>query len=181
MDFARTEGLLAVLDRGELDAVAACVAFARRTRLTPAARFFSRLGNGWLYPIASALLLLTSANHALRYILAAGVSIGIAHVLYPPLKRMLARVRPCDLDPTLADVCEPLDRYSCPSGHAMTAAAFGVPIIVLAPAAAAPIVIGGWLVVSWSRIALGHHYWSDILIGSTIGGAIGAVIAALIL
>src|SRR5579862_8989839 len=122
MDFARPEGLLALLDRGELDAVAACVAFARRTRLTPAARFFSRLGNGWLYPIASALLLLASPGHALPYILAAGVSTGLAHLLYPPLKRLLARPRPCDLEPSLADDCQPLDRYSCPSGHAMTAA-----------------------------------------------------------
>ena len=172
---------LAILDRGELDAVAGCVAFARRNGLTPAARFLSRLGNGWLYPIASALVLLASANHALRYILAAGVSIGVAHLAYPPLKRLLARTRPCDLDSSLADVCRPLDRYSCPSGHAMTAAAFGVPIIFLAPATAAPIVIGGWLLVSWSRIALGHHYWSDIVIGSTIGGAIGAIIANAIL
>jgi undecaprenyl-diphosphatase len=178
MDFA-PDGLLAVLDRGELDAVAACVTFARRTRLTPAARFLSRLGNGWLYPIASALLLLASPSHALPYILAAGVSTGLAHLVYPPLKRLLARPRPCDLEPSLADDCQPLDRYSCPSGHAMTAAAFGVPIIVLAPAAA-PIVIGGWLLVSWSRVALGHHYWSDIVIGSTIGGAIGAIVALLV-
>jgi undecaprenyl-diphosphatase len=179
MDSVRREGLLAVLDRAELDAVVACAAFARRTRLTAAARFLSRLGNGWLYPIASALLLLASPSHALPYLVAAGMSTGLAHVVYPPLKRLLARTRPCDLDPSLAGDCLPLDRYSCPSGHAMTAAAFGVPIIVLAPAAAAPIVIGGWLLVSWSRIALGHHYWSDIVIGSTIGGAIGAIVATL--
>ncbi|HUJ12766.1 MAG TPA: phosphatase PAP2 family protein [Thermoanaerobaculia bacterium] len=179
MDLARSETWVAALDRGELDAVAACVGFARRARLTRLARFFSRLGNGWLYPIASALLLV-SAAHALRYVVAAAASIGIAHLLYPRLKRILARTRPCDLDPALADVCLPLDRYSCPSGHAMTAAAFGVPIIILAPAAAAPIVVAGWLLVSGSRVALGHHYWSDIVIGSTIGGAIGAIIAAVL-
>jgi len=172
---------LAILNRGELDAVAGCVAFTRRYRLKPAARFLTRLGNGWLYPIASALVLLASASHALPYILAAGVSIGVAHLTYPPLKRLLARTRPCDLDASLADDCVPLDRYSCPSGHAMTAAAFGVPMIFLAPAAVAPIVVTGWLLVSWSRIALGHHYWSDIVIGTTIGGAIGAAIASAIL
>ena len=77
MDLARSETWVAALDRGELDAVAACVGFARRARLTRLARFFSRLGNGWLYPIASALLLV-SAAHALRYVVAAAVSIGAA-------------------------------------------------------------------------------------------------------
>ena len=184
MDFPRQAGesllprIFIALERAELDIVARHVAFARRAGLTSAARFLSRLGNGWLYPIASAVLFLSSTDHALRCIVAAAVSIGIAHVVYPPLKRLLARSRPCDVEEGLADICRPLDRYSCPSGHAMTAAAFGVPILVLAPAAVAPIVIGGWLLVSWSRIALGHHYASDLIIGSTIGGAIGAVIVA---
>jgi membrane-associated phospholipid phosphatase len=35
--------------------------------------------------------------------------------------------------------------------------------------------------VSWSRVALGHHYVSDILGGTAIGGLIGAVVAAVIL
>ena len=172
--------LFAVLDREEVWVVERCVAFARRWRLTSCARFFSRLGNGWLYPIASAVLLLGPFAYATRCLLASALSLAIAFVVYPPLKRLLARTRPCDQDCSLADTCTPLDRYSCPSGHAMTAAAFGVPIIIAAPLAAAPIVIAGWLLVSWSRIALGHHYVSDIVIGTAIGAAIAAAVTLLI-
>lgn len=171
----------AALDREEMEIVQNCVAFARRWRLTSCARFFSRLGNGWLYPVASALLLLGSFENAARCVVAAALSLAVAFAVYPPLKRLLARERPCAQDCSLADLCAPLDRYSCPSGHAMTAAAFGVPIIIAAPLAAAPIVVAGWLLVSWSRIALGHHYISDILIGTSIGGAIAAAITMLIL
>lgn len=185
METSRTAGrvesqLFATLDRIEMEVVQDWVAFARRWRLSSCARFFSRLGNGWLYPIASALLLLGPFQHATRCVAAAALSLAVAFVLYPPLKRVLARERPCEQDCSLSDGCAPLDRYSCPSGHAMTAAAFGVPIIIAAPWAAAPVVVAGWLLVSWSWIALGHHYVSDILIGTAIGGAIAAAITTLI-
>jgi undecaprenyl-diphosphatase len=140
----------------------------------------TRLGNGWLYPIAAALLFLTSFQSAARCVVAAGASLALAFTIYPPLKRVLARTRPCHYDERLAAGPKPLDRYACPSGHAMTAAAFGVPMIFAAPLVAAPIVVGGCLLVSWSRLALGHHYVSDILAGTLIGGAIASIVATFV-
>jgi undecaprenyl-diphosphatase len=175
-----TERFFAVLDRNEIAIVERNIAFARRWRLTKIARVITRLGNGWLYPIAAAILLLTSFQSALRCVAAAAVSLGVAFIIYPPLKRMLKRTRPCDYDRSLAIEFTPLDRYACPSGHAMTAAAFGVPMIFAAPLVAAPIVIGGCLLVSWSRIALGHHYVTDIIAGTFIGTLIASVVATVI-
>jgi undecaprenyl-diphosphatase len=172
--------IFAAVQHEEIRIVTRCVAFARRRHLITAARFVTRLGNGWLYPVASALLLLSSVQYV-RCILAASASFAIGFVVYPPLKRYLARARPFEHDSTLSDVCRPLDRYSCPSGHAMTAAAFGIPIIIAAPLAAAPIVVAGWLLVSWSRVALGHHYVFDIVIGTILGGVIACIAAMLIL
>lgn len=174
---AAAQRMFITADRAEIDVVARSVAFARRWKLTALARIVTRLGNGWLYPIAATILLLTSFQAAVRCIVAAALSLALAFTIYPPLKRLLARNRPCHYDRRLAMVCAPLDRHAFPSGHAMTAAAFGVPMIFAAPAIAAPIVIGGCLLVSWSRVALGHHYVSDIFAGALIGGAIASLVS----
>ena len=51
---AAVQRLLADLDQKEIHVVARSVAFARHWRLTMLARIVTRLGNGWLYPIAAA-------------------------------------------------------------------------------------------------------------------------------
>lgn len=177
---AAVQRILAAVDQRELRAVQRYVAFARRWRLVGTAGVVTRLGNGWLYPIAAALLFLSSFQAAARCVLAGGASLLVAFMVYPPLKRFLARTRPCHCDSRLESAVRPLDRYAFPSGHAMTAAAFGVPMIFAAPLVAAPIVVGGCLLMSWSRVALGHHYISDIVAGLLIGGTIASVIAAMI-
>ncbi|HEX3578509.1 MAG TPA: phosphatase PAP2 family protein [Thermoanaerobaculia bacterium] len=171
---ASAASFFARLDRKEERLVERCVDHASRWRLLPAARMATRAGNGWLYPIASAVLLLGSFQYAMRCIAAASVSLAIAFVIYPSLKKIIARQRPCHNNELLSDIA-PLDRYSFPSGQAMTAAAFGVPIIVAAPLSALPIAVGGCLLVSWSRMALGHHYLSDIIAGTIIGGGVAAL------
>jgi undecaprenyl-diphosphatase len=165
-----------LLDCRELAIVERTAAFSQRWRLTPFARVVSRLGNGWLYPIAALFL-----TGSIRCLGAAAASIATAFAIYPLLKRSLARTRPCDSSDALFDPMRPLDRYSFPSGHAMTAAAFGVPILFAAPASVSPIVIGGCVLVSWSRVALGHHYLTDIFAGTLVGAAIAAIVATIVL
>lgn len=171
----------APLDRREMRLVERCVAHARDRGLMRTARLVTRAGNGWIYPVASAFLFLAPIEHAARCIVAAIISLAIAFSIYPPLKRALARTRPCENDCSLSDSTAPLDRYSFPSGHAMTAAAFGTPIIVAAPPLAIPLVIAGCAIVSWSRIALGHHYPSDIVAGTILGAIIAAAVALVVL
>ena len=237
------EDPFAPLDRREMRLVERCVAHARDRGLTRTARLVTRAGNGWIYPVAAAFLFLTPIEHAARCIFAAIISLAIAFTIYPPLKRALARTRPCDnggfrgyevsglrnfgtskprdsvsdsiaiaftpLKRALArtrpcdnggfrgyevsglrnfgtskprnSVSAPLDRYSFPSGHAMTAAAFGTPIIVAASPFAIPIVIAACALVSWSRIALGHHYPSDIVAGTVLGAIIAATVAMVVM
>ncbi|HKS25255.1 MAG TPA: phosphatase PAP2 family protein [Thermoanaerobaculia bacterium] len=161
----------------ELRIVEGFVAHARRRGLTRIARVVTRAGNGWLYSAAAALLLLRYG----RSVAAAALSLAVAFLIYPPLKRFIARPRPCHAGGHLTDTLRPLDRYSFPSGHAMTAAAFGVPIAVAAPLPAALIVVAGCTLMSWSRMALGHHYLSDVVAGTILGGVIAAAVALLVL
>lgn len=172
---ARSE-LFGRLDAVEVGLVAGIVASAHRLRLRPVAKMVTRFGNGGIYPflaLASALLI----DDPLRVIAGSALSLGAAFAVYPALKRLLARSRPCDYDRSLRlEGPQPLDRYSCPSGHTMTATAYAVPIAVAVPETA--LLIGGFcLLVGWSRVALGHHYVSDVLLGSAVGAgvAVGAL------
>lgn len=164
----------------ELRIVERFVEHARRWRLTAAARGVTRAGNGWLYSVAAAFLLTAYLRYG-RSIVAAAISLAVAFVVYPPLKRFIARPRPCHADDRLGDTLRPLDRYSFPSGHAMTAAAFGVPVAAAAPHAGVLIVALACALVSWSRLALGHHYLSDVVAGTLLGATIAAAVSALIL
>jgi undecaprenyl-diphosphatase len=165
----RLESLLASLDAHEVEVVARIAEHARRVRLLRVARTATWLGNGWLYPLMSALLYLTRRIDAPLVLLASSsLSLATAFTFYPWLKRIVARARPCDYEPSLATAPEPLDQYSCPSGHAMTAAAYAVSVLFAIPETAL-VLIPVCALVSWSRVALGHHYVSDVLIGTTLG------------
>jgi len=159
------------IDDRELALVERTAAFSRRWHLTPVARAVSRLGNGWLYPLVG----LSLAGSLPQCVPVSAASVATSFAIYPLLKRSLARLRPCESSARLDDPMKPLDRFSFPSGHAMTAAAVGVPILIAAPASVSPFVIAGCLLMSWSRVALGHHYFTDIIAGSLVGAVIAAM------
>lgn len=169
----------AALDTAEVAVVARVVAATERRGLRRIARVSTRLGNGWLYPLLSVVLASGPVEAPLRFLAAATASLLVAFVGYPSIKKSLRRRRPCDYDASLAGDLPPLDRYSCPSGHAMTAAAYGVPLVFACPRAA-PFVIAMCALIGWSRVALGHHYVSDVLLGTFLGGAIASAIGMMV-
>jgi undecaprenyl-diphosphatase len=73
----------------------------------------------------------------------------------------------------VALVREP-DRFSFPSGHATAAMAVALAYAVVFPALA-PLLIAVAEAVGFSRVRLGVHYPSDVLVGQVI--AIGTVAA----
>ena len=167
------------LDAAEVAVVARVVGAADRHGLQRIAGAATRLGNGALYPILTLFLLAARIENALRFTATAAMSLLVAFTIYPALKRYLGRARPCDYDPSLARGAEPMDQYSCPSGHAMTAAAFAVPLLFAAPSAA-PLAFAVCAIMSWSRVALGHHYVSDVLAGTILGAGIATVVGAMV-
>lgn len=167
------------LDATEVAVVRRVVAAAERLQLQRVARIATRAGNGWLYPLLTPFVVLARTDAALRFVVTAAISLGATFAIYPLLKEFLGRHRPCDYEPSLARLPEPLDHYSCPSGHAMTAAAYGVALIAAAPAFAL-LAVALWATISWSRVALGHHYVTDVLAGTFLGGMIAMTVAAVI-
>lgn len=165
------------LDRIELEWVRCAVAGAETLGLRPLAAFATRLGNGWLYLFAALLLIPARTDAALRTALVSIVSMASAFLIYPALKHMVRRCRPYEKCTALRSTVRALDRYSFPSGHAMTAAACGVPFLFTYSLAAALVVVPIWTLISWSRLALGHHYLSDVAAGTVLGVMVACAVA----
>ena len=138
----------------------------------------SRLGDGvvW-YALMLALPLLYGAAglRVAAIMLATGV-VGLA--LYKILKRTFVRERPFIRHAGISLAGAPLDRYSFPSGHTLHAVAFtwqacaAFPELnfVLLPLA---------LAIAASRVVLGLHYPTDVVVGALLGAITGAAGAAL--
>lgn len=170
--------LFRALDQREVRVVSLAVSSARGLGLQGLAVGITRLGNGGLYALLSTLILFSTARGAGRFVLCSTASIALAFVFYPTLKLVLARPRPCDYEPSLGCGVEPLDRYSCPSGHSMTAAAYGVSMAGFLDGGLA-MAIALCCVMGWSRVATGHHYATDVLLGWVLGAAIAVPMAVL--
>jgi undecaprenyl-diphosphatase len=142
--------------------------------------FINHLGNGWGYVLIVAALLMLQGLSSWRLIVAAGLAALLSHLIYPLIKKNLARVRPCDYDPSLPLYSKVLDHYSCPSGHVMTATAVGIPLIIVLPKLIF-VIVTGYLLIAWARISLGHHYPSDLIFGAMLGASISVPVSLLII
>jgi len=162
------------LDEIELPVVRKQAALVRNLGLGRYVLATNWLGNGWIYAIVAPLLVAFYGQRGIRVLASALVSVGLAHALYPLVKRALARARPIDIDRTLGMDTIPLDKYSCPSGHSMTATAVFVPVGFGIPSLI-PVLFITWLTLSWGRLAIGHHYPSDVALGAVLG-ALSAVL-----
>ncbi len=165
------------IQRMELAFVRQQARIGRRALVRPFALALNHLGNGWLYPLLAGVLLWLSPEHFLTLAISAGVAAGTAHLIYPAIKRFVARPRPCEVDPTMPPLLRVLDRYSFPSGHCMTVTAVALPIAIILPVMAIPAALF-CLLLGWARMLAAHHYPSDILAGIALG-ALAAVPAVL--
>lgn len=134
-------------------------------------RLSSRLGDGvFWYGLLLGLLAWHGwdAAPAVLHMILAGL---VGTMLYKWLKGATERPRPYQVCPTIRCLTAPLDRFSFPSGHTLHAVVFSLVATAHYPAL-------GWLVwpftalVALSRLVLGLHYVSDVLIGALLGWAI---------
>lgn len=143
-----------------------------RASARPAVRAFfaavSRVGDGVVWYALMTVLALTQGLYGVRAALAMGLTALVGVGLYKVLKQHLVRERPYLTHCDIRVGCAPLDRYSFPSGHTLQAVLFTVITIAWFPALAA-VLIPLTVLIAASRVVLGLHYPTDVLVGALIG------------
>jgi undecaprenyl-diphosphatase len=135
---------------------------------------------GWLYGAIALILLGLQVVPGLRLILVAGLAATLAHTIYPIVKSRIARLRPFEIDSSVDLSMKALDRYSCPSGHIMTATVVAIPLGKMFPILL-PGIVCVWVIIAWARVSSGHHYPSDILLGALLGSFVALPITSWLL
>lgn len=128
----------------------------------------SRLGDGVFWYSLIGILPLIHGIEGLQaslHMLATG---GIALLLYKSLKGVTRRERPCHHARDITALVQPLDLYSFPSGHTLHAVSFSTVAIYYFPELVW-ILVPFTALVAMSRILLGLHYPSDVLVATLIG------------
>ena len=131
----------------------------------------SRLGDGvvWYVLILSLPFLYGAPAVKPSIVMALTGILGV--VLYKLLKRVFVRERPFITHSSIDLAGAPLDRYSFPSGHTLHAVSF-------AWQASAHFPELGWVLIplaaliAGSRVVLGLHYPTDVLVGGVIGASL---------
>ena len=138
----------------------------------------SRLGDGVLWYALLLALPLLGGRAALRPALAMACVGLVGVVLYRLLKHTFVRERPFITHRAISLQAVPLDRYSFPSGHTLHAVAFSWQAVAHFPALAWVLVPFTTLVAA-SRVVLGLHYPTDVLVGAVLGAVLAQLGLAL--
>ncbi|OLO05456.1 MULTISPECIES: phosphatase PAP2 family protein [Salinicola] len=156
------------LDRAESRLSHWLAEFSRHTPTLWLFRVVSRLGD-WPAWVAFALIQpLLHGNQG--WLIAAhwGLTASVAALIYRLLKTRLCRERPYITFTTIRCTMPPVDRYSFPSGHTLHAVMFSCLIGATSPQLL-PVVLPLAGLIAVSRVVLGLHYVSDVIVGALIG------------
>jgi undecaprenyl-diphosphatase len=160
------------LDEHELNL---CLFLNRACQRRWLAQFFaviSRLGDGIFWYAVIGLLPLVYGREGLlpAIMMVAAGTFGI--IIYKLLKAATARPRPFESNPQIQRETRPLDEFSFPSGHSLHSASFTIIATYYHPEL-------GWVLVPFaalvaiSRVVLGLHYPSDVVVGMFLGAVLG--------
>ncbi|MEO6171687.1 MAG: phosphatase PAP2 family protein [Arenimonas sp.] len=128
----------------------------------------SRLGDGPIWYLLGAIILLVEGRNGIPAFLHLSVMAVITSLLYRYLKKWTKRPRPFANDKRIHVWAAPLDEFSFPSGHTLHAVSFTLVALAYYPVLA-PVLIPLAISIALSRVILGLHYPSDVVAATVIG------------
>lgn len=134
--------------------------------------FATRCGDGWLWYLLAIAIMALGGEERFRVVGAAVLSASLGVALFLRLKKITGRRRPCALERHCWATLLPPDQFSFPSGHSMTAFAVCVPVSLAYPVLTPALTVCA-LWIAASRILLGMHFLSDVVVGSVLGALLG--------
>ena len=134
----------------------------------------TRAGDGWLWGLIGIAVLLSPDAGRFHAILAAACAVTGGIVIFHTIKRKVCRVRPRDIEPHCWAQVVTRDKFSFPSGHSTTAFAVAMSLGSFYPEIM-PLLLLLAANVAISRVIVGMHYLSDVLVGSGMGALLGYV------
>ncbi|MBC3765954.1 phosphatase PAP2 family protein [Neptunicella marina] len=143
-------------------------------------RMISKTGDGYLYLLVALLIYSFEQEKGSIWLYSALLAYAMELPLYVVLKKSFKRQRPCDLFSNFQAHISPSDKFSLPSGH--TAAAFLMAsLLAHFYPGLTPLVYCWASVIGISRVLLGVHYPSDIVVGALLGETISLVSLSILL
>lgn len=133
----------------------------------------STIGNAGIFWILVGLLLLIPKRYrkgGLQMLMAMALAFIVGNLI---LKNVIARERPCWIDPSVALLVASPSDYSFPSGHSMNGFAGAVSLLCIDRRLGIPAVVLA-AVIAFSRLYLFVHFPTDVLVGTAVG--IGAAL-----
>jgi undecaprenyl-diphosphatase len=132
----------------------------------------TRAGDGWLWGMVGVAVLLSSDVLRFRALEAAACAVTVGIVMFHKVKRVFCRTRPRDIEPHCWAHIVTTDKFSFPSGHSTTAFAVALSLGSFYPEIM-PLLLVLAANVAVSRVVVGMHFLSDVLVGSGMGALLG--------
>ena len=128
----------------------------------------TRAGDGWLWYLVGLAVLLLGGPERLNAIAAAGSATLVGVGIFIVVKKISGRKRPCEIEPHVWAHLLPPDQFSFPSGHTITAFAVAVSLGEFYSSLLVLLLLCA-MAIATSRILLGMHFLSDVVVGALLG------------
>jgi len=132
----------------------------------------TRGGDGWLWYIMGVALLLFGGPARFQAVVESGLAASLGIFVFLWMKKVAGRRRPSSFEPHCWATLLPPDQFSFPSGHTITAFSVSLPLMLYYPDLIVGLLFCAFS-IALSRIILGMHFLSDVVVGAAIGLAIG--------